>query len=102
MEGIVDLRSCLESWPYDATRNVRLEHDVNGRDIILVRQPMGLEQFEADGRPDGRQINGKETVLDFHQGRCNWGMQTQSATLFELTREECVELFTKQTTFIAA
>jgi hypothetical protein len=99
MEGIVDLRSCLESWPYDATRNVRLEHDVNGRDIILVRQPMGLEQFEADGRPDGRQINGKETVLDFHQGRCNWGMQTQSATLFELTREECVELFDEANDF---
>ena len=93
MEGMLDLRRCLESWPYDATRNVRLEHDVNGRDIILVRQPMGLEQFEMDGRPDGRQINGKETFLDFHRARCNWGTQTQLATRFELTPEECEELF---------
>lgn len=99
MEGMVDLRRCLESWPYDAARNVRIEHGVNGRDIILVRQPMGLELFEVDGRPDGRQINGRETVLDFHQTRIIGWMQTQVSSVFELTAEECAELFDEANVF---
>ena len=99
MRGVVDLRSCLESWPYDAARNVRIEHGVNGRDIILVRQPMGLEQYEVDGRPDGRQVNGMETVLDFHQARINGWMQTQAVPIFELTTEECAELFDEANVF---
>src|ERR1019366_829721 len=99
MKGVVDLRNCLESWPYDAARNVRIEHGVNGRDIILVRQLMGLEQYEVDGRPDGRKVNGMETVLDFHQARINGEMQTQPATVFELIPEECAELFDEANVF---
>lgn len=99
MQGMVDLRGCLESWPYDAARNVRIEHSVNGRDIILIRQPMGLEQYEVDGRPDGRRVNGMETVLDFHQARIHGSMQTQAATDFELTPEECAELFDEANVF---
>jgi len=49
----VDLRDCLQSWPYDETNNVRTAHGADGRAIILVRRPMGIEQYEADGRPDG-------------------------------------------------
>jgi hypothetical protein len=99
VNGVVDLRNCLESWPYDAARNVRIEHGVNGRDIILVRRPMGLEQYEVDGRPDGRQVNGMETVLDFHQARINGWMPTQAAPVFELTAEECSELFDEADVF---
>ncbi|MGA2247447.1 MAG: hypothetical protein ABSH48_20855 [Verrucomicrobiota bacterium] len=92
VKGVVDLKDCLESWPYDAARNIRMDRGVNGREFILVRQPLGLEQYEMDGRPDGRQINGMETVLDFHQARISGGLQTQSATIFELTPEDCAEL----------
>ena len=97
--NLIDLRSCLESWPYDAARNIRIEHGDNGRNIILVRQPMGLEQYEVDGRPDGRQVNGMETVLDFHQARNNSRMQTQAVPIFELTQEECSELFDEANVF---
>ena len=93
MVNVVDLRSCLESWPYDAEQNARLERGVDGRQIILVRQPMGLEQYEADGRPDGRRVQGRETILDFHQARINAAKQTQSATVSGLTTEDCAELF---------
>jgi len=99
MNGVVDLRSCLESWPFDEAKNIRIEHGVNGRDIILVRQPMGLEQYEVDGRPDGRQVNGMETVLDFHQARINGWIQNQTALVFELTPEECAELFDEANVF---
>jgi hypothetical protein len=93
MVNVVDLQSFLESWPYDAVKNARVEHGVDGREIILVRQPMGLEQYELDGRPDGRQVHGMDTLLDFHHARVNAAKQTQSATVLELTAEDCAQLF---------
>ena len=65
----VDLRACLDSCPYDAEKNIRLGRGADGREIILVRQPMGLEQYEADGRPDGTRAQGMETLLDLHRAR---------------------------------
>jgi hypothetical protein len=97
--NVVDLRSCLEGWPYDAAKNVRIGGGVDGREIILVRQPMGLEQYEVDGRPDGRRVNGMETVLDFHQARISVAMQTQGALRFDLTPADCGELFDEASVF---
>jgi hypothetical protein len=91
--NVVDLRSCLDGWPYDAGKNVRIGRGADGREIILVRQPMGLEQYEVDGRPDGRRLHGAETVLDFHHARIVAAKQTQPAKGFELTAEVCAELF---------
>jgi len=95
MEGIIDLRSCLQSWPYDPARNVRIEHGINGRDIILVRQPMGLEQYEVDGR----RVDGVETVLDFHLARIHGIQPTPAARVFELTPEECGAFFDEAVVF---
>lgn len=91
--NVLDLRSYLESWPYDADRNVRVARGVNGREIILVRRPMGIEQYEVDGRPDGRRMHGLDTVLDFHQTRWNAAGQSNAPVVFELTAEECAEMF---------
>ena len=91
--NVVDLRSHLESWPYDAEKNVRIGGGVDGREIILVRQPMGLEQYEADGRPDGRRVHGMETILVFHLARINAAKQTRSARGPELMAADCAELF---------
>jgi hypothetical protein len=99
MEGMVDLRSFLDVWPYDAARNVRIEHGGDGRKIILVRQPMGLEQFEADGRPDSRQVHGMESVLAFHLARLPAARLPQSALKLELSPEECAELFDEAAIF---
>jgi hypothetical protein len=81
------LRSILESWPYDPENNVRVAHDTDGRDVILVRQPMGLEQYEVDGRPDGRRVHGMESVFDFHHARIN------AADGSDLSAQDCAELF---------
>ena len=91
--NVVDLRSCLESWPYDAEKNVRMGRGADGREIILVRQPMGLEQYEADGHPDGRRVSGLETALDFHQARSHAAKRIPTGTAFELNAEDCTELF---------
>jgi hypothetical protein len=91
--NVVDLRSYLESWPYDARKNVRLGRGADGREIILVRQPMGLEQYEADGRPDGRRAHGARTIFDSCHARVHEARQTQPAMVFELSAEDCAELF---------
>jgi hypothetical protein len=91
--NVVDLRNYLESWPYDAHKNVRLRRGVDGREIILVRQPMGIEQYEVEGRPDGRRVRGMETVLDFHHARINAARQSQAPLALELTAEDRAELF---------
>ena len=95
----VDLRACLDSWPYEAEKNVRIGHGEDGREIILVRQPMGLEQYEADGRPDGRRVHGGETILAFHNARIHAAKQTQPANAFELTSADCVEIFHEASAF---
>ncbi|HEY4272136.1 MAG TPA: hypothetical protein VGM65_09025 [Candidatus Udaeobacter sp.] len=90
---VVDLRSFLGNWPYDAENNICVAHGEEGREIILVRQPMGLEQYEIDGRPDGRRVHGMESVFDFHHARINAAKQTNAANGFDLSAEDCAELF---------
>jgi hypothetical protein len=46
-----DIREFLSSWPYDPDNNITLEIGKDGREIILVRQPLGLKQYEVRGRP---------------------------------------------------
>jgi hypothetical protein len=85
----VDLRSCLESWPYDAEKNVRIGRGIDGREIILVRQPMGLEQYEADGRPQG----GSQTVLSLPPGCVSATKRIPSAMENKLRADDCATLF---------
>ena len=82
----VDLRRCLESWPYDEADNVRSARGADGREIILVREPMGLQQYEMDGRPDGLRVQGMESAFAFHQARL------AAATARELSAEDCARL----------
>jgi hypothetical protein len=90
---IVDLRRVLESWPYDAENNIRVARGTDGRKIILVRQPMGLEEYEIDGRPDGRRVHGMESAFAFHHARINAVKQINAANGLDLSAEDCAELF---------
>jgi DNA-binding XRE family transcriptional regulator len=90
---VSDLRSFLGSWPYDPENNVRVAHGADGREIILVRQPMGVEEYEIDGRPDGRRVHGMESVFDFHRARFDAAKQSNVLIGFDLTAKDCAELF---------
>jgi hypothetical protein len=90
---IVDLRKILQSWPYVAENNVRVARGADGREIILVRQPMGLEEYEIDGRPDGRHVHGMESVFAFHHARLDAAKQTNAANGLDLSANNCAELF---------
>ena len=74
-------------------------HSADGREIILVRQPMGLEQYEVDGRPDGRRVQGMETLLDVYRARLHAVEPTQAVCAFQLTSRDCIEIFHEASAF---
>ncbi len=64
-----DITGLLHEWDYDEEDTVRLVVADDGRQVMQVRLPLGIEQYELDGRPDGVQPFGKETVLEEMQDR---------------------------------
>jgi hypothetical protein len=69
MSRYPDLREFLARWPYDPGQNVRIVRGGDGRHVMFVRQAMGIEEYEVDGRPDGLRPHGVESALDFQLGR---------------------------------
>jgi len=61
-----DLTGILNDWPYDPEDNVRFLTTGNGREIMQIRQPLGVEQYHLDGRPDGLRPEGEDTVLSVY------------------------------------
>ncbi len=94
-----DIRELLESWPYDPENDARIVRGKDGREILQVRTPLGLEQLEMQGRPDGARPHGLETALEFHQQRLARAMAAGSEVDFEMSAEGCTELFSEGTLF---
>jgi len=90
MSDTVDLRQVLGAWPYDAENNVRLCHGRDGREIMQVRLPLGIEQFELDGRPDGLRPHGYDSAFDYQLSR-----QTAGNEVFSMFSDDCSELFSE-------
>jgi len=93
MSKAPDFREFLNSWPYDPANNVRLAPCADGRQIIMVRQPIGLETYDVDGRPDGQRPHKMDSALEFQLTRLAATQRTGGATSFKLTATDCVELF---------
>jgi hypothetical protein len=64
-----DISDYLSKWPYDKSNSVRIIKGKDGRDKVQVRNPFGIEQFEADGRPDGKRPRRRESLLDYYLGQ---------------------------------
>lgn len=64
-----DISDLLQEWPFDPDNNIRVVTIGHERNVMQVRQPMGIEQYELDGRPDGIRPFGKETFLGKLQDR---------------------------------
>jgi hypothetical protein len=88
-----DLRDVLGDWPYDPDDCVRLVRGADGREIMQVRQPLGIEQYEVDGRPDGERPYGEESALAYHMARQAKAQAEGAKKPFKLSAEECAELF---------
>ena len=67
MSDSADLRKILKSWPYDPEQDARIIRGDDGRDLLQVRTPLGIEQYEMDGRPDGARPHGMESALEYYQ-----------------------------------
>lgn len=64
-----DISDILREWRFEPGRNVRKIVGEDGREKLQVRLPMGIEQYELHGRPDGRQPRGNESLLDYYTKR---------------------------------
>jgi len=88
-----DVRRLLENWPYDPDKNIRVLRGRDGRELLQVRLPLGLEQYELDGRPDAARPHGEESALHHHCARLAAAQAAGATSTFELSAEECEELF---------
>lgn len=60
-----DITDILDEWEYEEEgNNIRIIQTNSGRDVIQIREPMGITQYELDGRPDGKNIPGFGTFLE--------------------------------------
>ena len=64
-----DITELLRDWAFDPDDQFRLVHAGDGRKVLQVRQPLGIEQYELSGRPDGKRPFGRESVLEEIQDR---------------------------------
>jgi hypothetical protein len=69
MEGSGDLTDFFRSWKFDPDSQVRIIKADDGREVLQIRQPLGVEQYELDGRPDGLTPEGYASYLEMFQSR---------------------------------
>ena len=99
MDTKSDLRDLLRSWPYDPDNDVRMVTGADGRELLQVRLPLGIEQYEVKGRPDGERPHEKESVLEYQLERLAEAERTGKVAEFQLSPEECAELFSEGTLY---
>ena len=99
MKESMDLRRILQSWPYDPDQDARLVRGEDGREILQVRTPLGIEQYELEGRPDGARPHGAESSLEFYLKRLEQAEAQGQAEDFKLDRRQCNELFSEGTLY---
>src|SRR5260370_611362 len=99
MSETPDLRKILKSWPYDPEKDARIIPGENGRDALQVRTPLGIEQYELEGRPDGARPHGLESALEFQMRRLEEAKVASRETEFDLSPSECAELFSEGTLY---
>jgi len=99
MSDSPDLRKFFKEWPYDPEHDARIVRGEDGREILQVRTPLGLEQYEMDGRPDGERPHGMESALEYYSERLEQAKAAGGEGDFELKPRECQELFNEGTIF---
>jgi len=99
MNESVDLRRILKQWPYDPENDARIVPGDDGLEVLQVRTPSGIEQYELDGRPDGTQPHGKDSALDYYLEQLEAARAEGRESEFELGMDDCSELFNEGTLF---
>ena len=88
-----DLSHILKNWEYNPDKPVRIITADDGREVLQVRQPLGVEQYELDGRPDGGRPEGEETFLSVIEKRLsNHILQHANDSEFSISQEDLLNL----------
>jgi len=89
----IDLTHALGEWPYDPDDNIRIVEAQDGRRVLQVRQPLGMEQYELDGRPDGLKPAEASTVVEAIEAHLDdFKLTHGSDEGFLIGHEDCVEM----------
>lgn len=85
-----DLTDLLRDWPYEAGRiNARRIKGRDGKPKLQVRLDLGVLQMEVNGRPDGQEPEGRESLLEVHLHRIReYAKQAGSPHGYVLSSEE--------------
>jgi hypothetical protein len=84
-----DITELLREWEFDSDNQIRIIQADDGRQVLQVRQPMGIEQYELDGRPDGKHPMGRESMVEEYQARLeNYKSAHGSDTGFTITHDD--------------
>jgi hypothetical protein len=94
-----DLKGLLQRWPYDPENDTRLIRGDDGRELLQVRTVLGIEQFEADGRPDGMRPHDMDSALEYYQQQYDDARKAGRGSDFDLSPEDCSELFHEGTLY---
>ena len=87
-----DIGGLLGAWPYDPDDYLREIVGLDGKPKLQVRFPMGIEQYELDGRPDGLRPMGYESYLEYFiqkRERATAAAAAGGENAFRLTPEDC-------------
>lgn len=88
-----DLTDILRDWEYDPESSVRIVEADDGRKVLQIRQPLGIEQYEMDGRPDGLRPDGKANLLEVYQQRLEEHKKEHGSDEgFGLSHDDCEDL----------
>lgn len=99
MNNPFDLRRLLECWPYDPDDDARIVRGEDGREVLQVRTPLGIEQLEVEGRPDGARPHGVESAFEYQLQRLAKARAAGAESEFQLDAEDCMELFGEGTLY---
>jgi len=88
-----DITHILREWEYEPGNQIRIVEADDGREVLEVRQPLGIEQYELDGRPDGERPFGRESVLDEFLFRLdNYRLTEGTEEGFKISHEDFILL----------
>ncbi|HID10002.1 MAG TPA: hypothetical protein EYP17_01695 [Candidatus Latescibacteria bacterium] len=89
-----DISPILEGWEFQPDRiSVRRIKGLDGKPKIQLRLDMGLLQMEVEGRPDGQQPYGHESLLEYHLSLLEEHRRKSGTDKdFVLSHEDCVAL----------
>ncbi len=89
----MDLTHALQEWPYDPDDNIRIVDADDGRRVLQVRQPLGIEQYELDGRPDGQLPGGADSFVASLEARlAEHQLSYGTEEGFVLDHDDCVQM----------